>query len=188
VGCGVQLGPLGTAATNRPTVPTPGDYDDGEIGGLMIGKGNRSTQRKSAPVPLCPSQTPHACPDTNPGRRGGKPATNRLSYGTTLVFSVTSWPALGPTQPSVRWVPEALSRRIKLPGREADLSPPSSAEIKNGETMPPLTHTSSWRGTWLSAGSTLPELIYILLNYLSTTPWRRMGEWIYRSTYSWPRH
>jgi hypothetical protein len=25
---GVQLGPLGTAATNRPIVPSPGDYDD----------------------------------------------------------------------------------------------------------------------------------------------------------------
>jgi hypothetical protein len=26
---------------------------------------------------------PHMlCPDANPGRRGGKPATNRLSYGT----------------------------------------------------------------------------------------------------------
>jgi hypothetical protein len=27
---GVQLGPLVTAATNRPIVPVPGDYDDGE--------------------------------------------------------------------------------------------------------------------------------------------------------------
>jgi hypothetical protein len=44
------LGPLGTAATNRPLVPVPGDYDDGEIGG-MIGRGNRSTRRKPAPVP-----------------------------------------------------------------------------------------------------------------------------------------
>jgi hypothetical protein len=59
VGGGVQLGPLGIAATNRPTVPAPGDYDDGEIGG-MIGRGNRSTRRKPAPVPLCPPQTPHA--------------------------------------------------------------------------------------------------------------------------------
>jgi hypothetical protein len=58
-GCGVQLGLLGTAATNRPIVPAPDDYDDGEIGG-MIGKGNRSTRRKPAPVPLCPPQTPHA--------------------------------------------------------------------------------------------------------------------------------
>jgi hypothetical protein len=59
VGGGVQLGPLGTAATNRPIVPALGDYNDGEIGG-MIGKRNRSTRRKPAPVPLCPAQTPHA--------------------------------------------------------------------------------------------------------------------------------
>jgi hypothetical protein len=59
VGGGVQLGPLGTAATNRPIVPAPGVYD-GEIGAMMIGRGNRSTRRKPAPVPLCPPQTPHA--------------------------------------------------------------------------------------------------------------------------------
>jgi hypothetical protein len=59
LGGGVQLGPLGTAAANRPIVPAPIDYDDGEIGG-MIGRGNRSTRRKPAPVPLCPPQTPHA--------------------------------------------------------------------------------------------------------------------------------
>jgi hypothetical protein len=58
VGGGIQ-GPLGTAATNRPIVPDPGNYDDGEIGG-MIGRGNRSIRRKPAPVPLCPPQTPHA--------------------------------------------------------------------------------------------------------------------------------
>jgi hypothetical protein len=56
---GVQLGPLVTAATNRSIVPAPGDYDDGEIGGL-IGRGNRSTRRKPAQVSLCPPQTPHA--------------------------------------------------------------------------------------------------------------------------------
>jgi hypothetical protein len=44
------MGPLGTAATNRPIVPAPGDYDDGEIGGMMIGRGNRSTRRRPAPV------------------------------------------------------------------------------------------------------------------------------------------
>jgi hypothetical protein len=35
---GVQLGPLGTAVTNRPNLPTPGDSDDGEIGGMIIGR------------------------------------------------------------------------------------------------------------------------------------------------------
>jgi hypothetical protein len=58
VGGGVQLGPLSTVA-NRPIVPAPGGYDDGEIGG-MIGSGNRSTRRKPAPMPLCPPQTLHA--------------------------------------------------------------------------------------------------------------------------------
>jgi hypothetical protein len=66
VGGGVLLGPLGTAATNRPIVPAPGDYDDGEVGGI-IGRGNRSTRRKPAPVPLCPPQTPHALPGCEPG-------------------------------------------------------------------------------------------------------------------------
>jgi hypothetical protein len=82
MGGGVQLGPLGIAATSRPIVPAPGDYDDEEIGGMIIGKENRSTRRKPAPVPLFPPQTTHACLDANPGRRGWKPATNGLSYGT----------------------------------------------------------------------------------------------------------
>jgi hypothetical protein len=62
------LGPLGTAATNRHILPAPGDYDDGEIGG-MIGNGNGSIRRKPAPVPLFPPQTAHALP----GRELGPP-------------------------------------------------------------------------------------------------------------------
>jgi hypothetical protein len=80
VGGGVQLGPLGTTATNRPIVSAPVDYDDREIGGMTIGRGNRSTRRKLAPVPLCPTQTPTCYPDENPGRGGGKPVTNSLSW------------------------------------------------------------------------------------------------------------
>jgi hypothetical protein len=56
----VRLGPLGTAAINRPILPVLGDYDGGEIGWMTIVRGNRSTQRKPAAVPLCPPQTPHA--------------------------------------------------------------------------------------------------------------------------------
>jgi hypothetical protein len=50
----------------------------------------------------------------------------------TLVFHFTtaSRTALGPTQPPVQWVPGALSLGVKQPGREADHSPPSSAEVK----------------------------------------------------------
>jgi hypothetical protein len=53
-----KLGPLGTSATEWPIVPTPDDYDDGEVGGMKIGRGNRSTRRKPAPAPLCLLQIP----------------------------------------------------------------------------------------------------------------------------------
>jgi hypothetical protein len=60
------LGPLGTVVTNRSIVPTPGDYDDGEIGGMVIGRGNQSTWRKPDPVPLCPPQISCALPGREP--------------------------------------------------------------------------------------------------------------------------
>jgi hypothetical protein len=53
-----KLGPLGTSATEWPIVPTPVDCDDGEFGGMKIGRGNRSTRRLPAPAPLCPPQIP----------------------------------------------------------------------------------------------------------------------------------
>jgi hypothetical protein len=70
--------PLGIAAISRPIVQVPGDYDDGEIG-EMIGRGN---SEKSCPSAALSTTNPTCCPDANPGRRGGKPATNRLSYAT----------------------------------------------------------------------------------------------------------
>jgi hypothetical protein len=54
-------GTLGTATTTdllyQPRIIGGGDC--GEIGGLKIGRGNRSTRRKPAPAPLCPPQIPH---------------------------------------------------------------------------------------------------------------------------------
>jgi hypothetical protein len=54
----VELSPLGTSATEWPIVLAPGDCDDGEFGGMKIGRGNRSTRRKPTPEPLCPPQIP----------------------------------------------------------------------------------------------------------------------------------
>jgi hypothetical protein len=57
---GVRLSPLGTSATvdllYRPRMI---DNDYGAVGGMRIGRGNRSTRRKPAPVPLRPPQIPH---------------------------------------------------------------------------------------------------------------------------------
>jgi hypothetical protein len=38
---------------------------------------------------------------------------------------------VGPIQPSIQWVPGALSLGVRRPGREADHSSPSSAGVKN---------------------------------------------------------
>jgi hypothetical protein len=48
-----------------------------------------------------------------------------------FLFTTTSLTALGPTQPPVQGVPGALSLGVKWPGREADHSLLSSAEVKN---------------------------------------------------------
>jgi hypothetical protein len=53
------LGPLGTSATEWPIVPVTVIMIMGVFGGMKIGRGNRSTRRKPAPVPLCPPQIPH---------------------------------------------------------------------------------------------------------------------------------
>jgi hypothetical protein len=49
-----------------------------------------------------------------------------------FLFTIVPRPDLGPTQPPIQWVTEALSLGAKRPGREADHSPPSSAEVNNG--------------------------------------------------------
>jgi hypothetical protein len=55
-----------------------------------------------------------------------------------FLFSMAFRPALEPTQPPIKWAPEALFLGVKRPGYEAHHSPPSSAEVMNGETIPPL--------------------------------------------------
>jgi hypothetical protein len=56
----VRLSPLGTSATvGLLYQPRMIDDDYGAVGGIRIGRWNRSTRRKPAPVPLCRPQIPH---------------------------------------------------------------------------------------------------------------------------------
>jgi hypothetical protein len=48
-----------------------------------------------------------------------------------FLFTTVFRTALGPTQPPIQRVSGALSLGLKRLGREADHSPPSSAEVKN---------------------------------------------------------
>jgi hypothetical protein len=62
--------------------------DCGAIGGMKIGRGNQSTRRKPAPSAILSTTNP-TWPDpcANTGRRGGKPATNRLSQWANTLFT-----------------------------------------------------------------------------------------------------
>jgi hypothetical protein len=63
------------------------------------------------------------------------------------LFDTVSRPALRPTQPPNRRAPGTLSLMVKRSGREADHSPPSTAEVK--ECVEQYLHsrnTPLWRG------------------------------------------
>jgi len=53
-----------------------------------------------------------------------------IFYWEFLLQTTAFRTALMPTQPPIQWVPGALSLVVKRPGREADHSPPSRAEVK----------------------------------------------------------
>jgi hypothetical protein len=69
-----------------------------------------------------------------------------------VILTTVSRPALGTTQSPIQWV--------KRLGREADHSPPSSAEVKNVWSYTPIPSMSMWRGAQLKHRDnfTLPYL------------------------------
>jgi hypothetical protein len=78
--------------------------------------------------------------------RAGRPGFDSRN-DEIFLFSTPSRPALGPTQPPIQWVSGAISSEVKQPGREADHSPQSSAEVKNGRAILPLPHKFAWHST-----------------------------------------
>jgi hypothetical protein len=63
-------------------------------------------------------------------------------------FTTVSRPALGPTQSPIQWIRGALTLWVKLPGRETNHSPPSSAEVKNASSYktvyPKISGLAAW--------------------------------------------
>jgi hypothetical protein len=67
-----------------------------------------------------------------------------------FLFTTASRLALGPTQPPIQWIRGALSLGVRRPGREADHSTPSSAEVKECvELYLHSPNTPAWRGAQL---------------------------------------
>jgi hypothetical protein len=75
-----------------------------------------------------------------------------------FLFSLSSRPAVGSTQPPIQWV-----RGVKRPGREADHSPPTSAEVKKNVDLyihpPPPIRLHCIVLNYLSTGTTLPFIL-----------------------------
>jgi hypothetical protein len=65
------------------------------------------------------------------GLRAGWLGGSNSGRGWNFFLTPASRPVLGPIQLPIEWVPEAVSLGVKLSGREADHSPPSTAEVKN---------------------------------------------------------
>jgi hypothetical protein len=68
---------------------------------------------------------------TTYGLEGREVGVRVLGGGKIFLLSTSSRPVLGPTQPPIQWVPGALFLVVRRAGREADHSPPTSAEVKN---------------------------------------------------------
>jgi hypothetical protein len=64
-----------------------------------------------------------------------------------------------------------LSPEVKRLGREADDLPPSSAEVKDAGSMPPLSHTSSRRWCLIKcAQGQLYLYVYIYISKVKLSP------------------
>jgi hypothetical protein len=85
-----------------------------------------------------------------------------------FLFTTASRTALGSTQPPIQWVPGAfsLSLVLKRPGSEANLSPPSSAEVKGWvELYLHSPNMPSWCGAQLKKAQGLYLHLPLPINY-----------------------
>jgi hypothetical protein len=69
------------------------------------------------------------------GLQAGRPGFHSRQRQKSFLFSTLSTPPLEPTHQSIKRVPGALSPRVKRLERAADSLSPSSAEVKNAETI-----------------------------------------------------
>jgi hypothetical protein len=88
----VRTSPLGTPASSGPTVPAPDNRRVWSIRWNVNWQGKPKHSENTCPSATLSTTNP-TWPDlgSNPGRRGGKPSTNRLSYGMAVLRLSTGW-------------------------------------------------------------------------------------------------
>jgi hypothetical protein len=80
------------------------------------------------------------------GKRAGWRGFNSREGQEIFLHSTASRPGSGAHSASYPIRSGVFPLGANRPGRAADHSPPSSAEVKNGGAIPPLPHMTSWRG------------------------------------------
>jgi hypothetical protein len=80
--------------------------------GKRTGRGSRSIREKSAPVVICSKVPPNV--GSNPGRRGGKPVTNRLIYSKALLLYQKKLLSLLLLLPPLVILPSKLAQMVTL--------------------------------------------------------------------------
>jgi hypothetical protein len=98
-----KLIPLCTSATNWPLVLAPGVCEYGDVDGMKIGKGNRTTRRKPALPPLCPPQI-----SLYLARAQNRAAVLRIQR-------LTSWAMAWPTYH--KWIGKVVQVHLHVEGR-----------------------------------------------------------------------
>jgi hypothetical protein len=140
----MRLSPLGTSAINWPIVPAPDNrwwvwssrWNENWQGKPKYSDKTRPSATSCTTNPTCPDL------GSNPGRRGGKPATNRLSYSTAYSSIYLSiYGSTGLAAFSVSW---SFTQSVGLLWR--GISPSQGRYLHTGQH----THTTNSQPTSLA--------------------------------------
>jgi hypothetical protein len=116
--------------------PRPLDLGGAELDKTEFRERKKATEDVPHWISMCPQQ------DSSVGRTG---LDSRQCKIFLFAASGLTLEGGGGTTPLIQWVPVVLSPvGLKRQGYEADLSHPSSAEVKKGAAIPLLPYMSSW--------------------------------------------